>query len=157
MPLAVRTITSVSRPPCGHFALLELGRHEQAETAFCTVADLAGRVDPAPSRAEASFMLFEGVAVGPRDLAAEAFHWLLTTVQPSRHWRARRAVREAVIEAVTVGLVGPSDVPGLLTADLSVQALRRIGKGDRRQPRPFFWSRGQADSTTAHARDRAGG
>jgi hypothetical protein len=129
-------------------ALMELGHHQRAATVFESVADLAMDVEPQSSRAEACYLVFQSVAFGPRELATNALHWLLTALQPGGHWRERRAVREAVIEAMTVGLIQQSDVPALIRDDrLTAQVLRRIANGDRRQPRSFFWPRGQPAGT----------
>lgn len=130
-------------------ALIELGLSERAAVAFETIACAATDVEPSSgSRAEACWLVFQAVATGPRELASRALDWLLVPLEPAGHWRERRAVREAVIEAATVGLILLSDVPRLIRDErLAARTAARLASGERRQPRAFFWPRGQLAGT----------
>ena len=126
-------------------AMIERGLAQHAAAEFDNVAPLVTQVEPRPSRAEACFLVFEAVSVGPRELAASALRWLLTALQPPRHWREHRAVRESVIASVTVELIEPGDVSGLVPDErLAANVTARLSRGDRRKPRAFFWPRGQS-------------
>jgi hypothetical protein len=130
-------------------ALIELGLSDRAVAAFEAIADAGSDADLSSGRrAEAYFLVFEALAAGPRDLAARALDWLLVPIDPAGHWRERRAVREAMIQAATIGLIPLTDVPRLVRDErLAAHTSARLAAGERREPRSFFWSRGQTAGT----------
>jgi hypothetical protein len=125
-------------------ALIELGHSERASAAFETIRSGLEVELTSGRRAEACFLVFQALAAGPRELAARALDWLLVLLDSAGHWRERRAVREAVIEAVTIGLISASDVSRLIKDErLMAQTAARLARGERREPRVFFWSHGE--------------
>ena len=123
-------------------ALVERGRTDAA-AAFAEVSPLAARVWPPSSRAEACGLVFQALAVGPADLANRALAWHLKHAQPATHWRQRRAVRDAVLMAVTLGLVEADAAPRLIRDEpLAAEVARRLAAGGRYEPRTFYWPRG---------------
>jgi hypothetical protein len=129
-------------------ALVELGLHARAQSEFERITILAPQVEPPSSRADACLHLFEALAVGASDLARQAFDTLLIASQPADHWRQQRAVREAIITAITLKLVKAEDaLEGVPMERLRKQIADRLARGETLQPRPFFWSRGQTVGT----------
>lgn len=122
-------------------AMIECGRAVDAAREFEAIAGLAPSVSPAGSRAEACNLVFGALAVGPRDLALRAVHWLVGSLDSAGHWRERRAIRDAAIVAATLGLVSAGDAGSLAREPpLARRVMARLAAGERRLPRSFFES-----------------
>lgn len=123
-------------------ALVELGMWDEAAERFGADSYLSvGDVRPPSSRAEAAFLVFQALAIAPREIALRAFHWLMGAVRPIEHWRQERIARDAIGMALTLGLIETNDISGLLQDDPKTDAfVKRFAHGKRRAPRMFFWS-----------------
>lgn len=119
-------------------ALVELGAHEQAARQFERVAALAPSTKPPSSQGEACLLVFQAVCTNP-ELGRRALGWLLSACQPAEHWRQERAVRAAVIMAVSGGLVDLTEVLPLVREErLRNNIEARIRGGETFEPRTFF-------------------
>jgi hypothetical protein len=123
-------------------ALLELGHAEQARREFEKIESLASQVEPPSGRGEACFLIFSALAVGPPDFALRALGLLLKLNLPADHWRQERAVREAIIIAMTLKLIDAEFISTHVQDErLEKQINNRLAREEIRQPRPFFWPR----------------
>ena len=135
-------------------ALIELALSDRAAAEFETISRIATDVQPPSSRAEACYLIFEALAGGPRGLGSRVLNWMLNAVQPNRHWREQRAVRDAVIQAVTIGLIQSGDVLHLVRDErVAAQVAARLAGGERHEPRSFFWKRDKSTPVEASANE----
>ncbi len=129
-------------------ALIERGQPDQAAAIFDTLIGAAQAIEYPGSRAEACFLVFQAVAIGPAPLADRSFRWLLNQLQPATHWRQQRALRDTAIIAMTLGLAQMTDLPMLIADErISNRATTQFIAGVRQEPRRFFWIRESVPTT----------
>jgi hypothetical protein len=85
-------------------------------------------------------VVYQAVAIAPKELAFKALRWLLEECQPVDHWRAKRAICAAIIQAVSLHWAGPADLLPLVQDErLRNNIAIRLNRGEVEQPRTFFW------------------
>jgi hypothetical protein len=123
-------------------ALAELKQWDRTEREFDRVAAFVAQVEPPSSRAEACFLVYQAVAHVGNGVGIKALQWLLSALQPVGHWRQRRAVRDAVIQSVSISIISQPEALSLISDDRLRKKIRlRLDHGALLKPRDFFWSR----------------
>lgn len=121
-------------------AMIERDRSEHARDDVLQVMACANDIPHPVSRLEATSTLFEAVfAVNEyRRLAVDR---LIQAGGAAKSWRSGFWLREAAIMLAFSKQAGESDqiVESMPAGIYRRQALTRIGRGQRREPRPFFW------------------
>jgi len=127
-------------------ALVELGQIEQAEQAFDRISGQAAGVTPPSSRSEACLLVYQAIVVANEQTGLRALRWLLSASQPTEHWRQERAVCDAIVIAISIGLVDRNHALTLVHDEKQrTQIIRRLDRGEVSHPRSFFWEEGLSD------------
>jgi hypothetical protein len=122
-------------------ALIERYRSEYAKEHFRQLKNMASRVEPLASRAEACFHVWQAVGVNDA-LSHEAFPWVLANCHPIRHWRQERAVRRAVIQAITyLGFSRSEAIQHVKNRGVIEKIQQRLAQGETDCLRGFYWPR----------------
>ncbi len=121
-------------------ALLERGEQKFAAEQLERALRKSDSVNPASSRSEAVFLLFQAAMHGPDRLWVSAFERLAATSLPAEHWRQRRNLRDALL------MIASIDYPYAkafleTTGDekLKQDFTDWLKKRNLQSARPFFW------------------
>lgn len=121
-------------------AVIERGNTSAAAAEMPELLRCAAEISHPVSRLEALFLLFESVfeADGCRRLVLDA---LIDACQVAKSWKSGDRLREAAVVLAFAGYQGDVDqvLAAMSEGKYRRQALERIGRGQRREPRRFFW------------------
>ena len=121
-------------------ALMERGKREAAGRELDRLIALLPHVQPASSRSEALFLLFQAAFQLGDDMTTRLARLLLAIHEGSGHWRARRNLVDAL------AMLSGQDATSARALVESISDDRARRKAERaldahtpREPRPFFW------------------
>ncbi|HJT13652.1 MAG TPA: hypothetical protein VJ790_13615 [Dongiaceae bacterium] len=120
--------------------MIERGEQQAAADELPDLLKCAADISHPVSRLEALFLLFQSVfeADNCRRVVLDV---LLEACHDAKSWKSGDRLREAAIMLAFAGHDGQaSEVVGAMpTGRFRRQAIERIGRGQRREPRRFFW------------------
>lgn len=121
-------------------ALIEREEIEAAQAVLVENVELWCRIEYPGSLAEAADLILQAALAGPAPLWRPVFDELLRTLRPERHWRERRAVRDAIhmVYAIDAELAR-SKANSISDRKCREQIERGWDDDFRRTARPFFW------------------
>ncbi len=121
-------------------AMIERGEQQAAADELPDLLKYAADISHPVSRLEALFLLFQSVfeADNCRRVVLDV---LLEACHDAKSWKSGDRLREAAIMLAFAGHHGQaSEIIGAMpTGRFRRQAIERIGRGQRREPRRFFW------------------
>jgi hypothetical protein len=122
-------------------ALIERERDEKARSILADLLALAPAAEPAGSRAEALFLVWQAAFALGEEARGKVLDVLLRTCRPADSWRVARVFQEIA------WMIGPGDhrtvqrvLEALPEGRWKRQAERRLASGESLKPRPFFWT-----------------
>ncbi len=121
-------------------AMIERGEQQAAADELPDLLKCAADINQPVSRLEALFLLFQSVfeVDNCRRAVLDA---LLEACHGAKSWKSGDRLREAAIMLAFAGHHGQAnEVIGAMPAGrFRRQAIERVGRGQRREPRSFFW------------------
>jgi hypothetical protein len=103
---------------------------------------IAQTIEPAASRSEALFLLFQAVFPAGRNVWLPVFQSLISASVPITHWRQRRNLHDAMLMVWNEDKQTATDLlSGVDDPKLAKQFAKSVTAEKRGSPRPFFWSR----------------
>ncbi len=121
-------------------ALLERGEQGTASEQLAQALSKSDGINPASSRSEAAFLLFQAAMHGPHRLWPAAFEKLAAASLPADHWRQRRNMRDAVLMVAGVDYpLAKAFADTLQDERLKQTVLSLMTEKKYQAPRPFFW------------------
>lgn len=121
-------------------ALLERGEQKAAAEQLARALRKADGVNPASSRSEAIFLLFQASMHGPDRLWVSAFEKLSAACLPAEHWRQRRNLRDALLMIASVDPdYAKSAAEALPDEKLKQGVMQLMAEKKFQTARPFFW------------------
>lgn len=122
-------------------ALVERGRAVTAERILDDLLTLAPEAEPAASRAEALFLVWQAVFALGREARRKVLDVLLTTCRPQDSWRVGRVFQDvAWMLAPTDQAAAQRVLAAIPEGRWKRQAMRRVDGNEILKPRPFFWT-----------------
>jgi hypothetical protein len=121
-------------------ALLERGEQKIAAETLERALNKSDGINPASSRSEAVFLLFQAAMHGPDRLWVPAFEKLAAASLPLDHWRQRRNLRDALLMIVAIDYFYAKTFVDTHGDDkLKKDFMDRLKSKNFQSPRPFFW------------------
>lgn len=122
-------------------AIIERGQMKLLRPALAELLERVPSIEPAASKSEALFILFQAVFPAGSDMWRPIFDALISGSLPVEHWRQRRNLADA-IEIVWNDdkRLASQIISGLDDVKLKQRVVKAIERGRLRSPRPFFWT-----------------
>ncbi len=122
-------------------ALVERGHSDRLASILRGLQTLAGRMENSANQCEALLLLFQAVFPAGRRCWRVVFDDLVGRAVRADHWRAARALRDAVLIAAGEDVeFARASAARLTNAKLRGQIERRLDQSKFLPARPFFWS-----------------
>jgi hypothetical protein len=133
-----RTVGSGAWALC---ALVERGRPVPARRILDDLLSRAPEAEPAASRAEALFLVWQAIFALGGDARTKVLDVLLTTCRPEDSWRVGRVFQDTAWMLATIDQGAAQRVLAAMPEGRwKRQARRRVAGSETLKPRPFFWT-----------------
>ncbi len=121
-------------------ALLERGEQKVAIEQLERALHRCDGINPASSRSEALFLLFQAAMHGPDRIWETAFAKLAAASLPVGHWRQRRNLRDALLMIAAIDFRYAREFANTVEdAKLKQDVLDHLANRSFKAARPFFW------------------
>lgn len=121
-------------------AMIERQRAEQTRRHLDDFLMRVPHVEPASSRSESFFLLFQAVFPGGQTLWEPVLRMLVDNDTTDPHWRQLRNTRDAILMAAGEDRHLANELVHVIPAGGHQRRLeQQLEQGDSLQPRPFFW------------------
>ena len=121
-------------------AMIERDKPDGAAAEMPELLSCAAEIDHPVSRLEALFLLFESIFEVERARRG-TLDALIAASLAAMSWKSGFWLREAALMLASAGYADEADqvISAMPDGKYRRQVIERIGKGERRTPRPFFW------------------